>query len=322
MVGAIGLGLAVTLLVRSGLPQVLQLLGVAGWRLLWLVPVHVVPLACYGMAWGSLLAGADRPGSVYLTWGAIVREAVAGLLPVARIGGEVVGVRLLVRRQVPVERASASVIVELSLTIAAQAVFAAAGLALLVAQSRAGAMGGGPVRLVFIALVVSVVALPAFVFVVRRWGRRVFGLALRVVERLGGATRESTDAGAAKFHDALERLFSDRRALAACGAWQLAGFFLQSLEPWVMLRIVGAPATVRGAIVLESMTNAVQSALFLVPAGLGTQEGSFLLFGAALGLSPQVALALSLARRVRQLLLGVPALVSWYWVERRRAGED
>jgi putative membrane protein len=220
---------------------------------------------------------------------------------------------------VPVERASASVIVELSLTIAAQTVFAAVGLALLATQSKAGEIGGA-VRLVFIALVVSVAALPAFIFVVRRWGRRVFGFALRMVERLGGATRESTEAGAAQFHDALERLFSDRRALAACGAWQLTGFFLQSLEPWVMLRIVGAPATVRGAIVLESMTNAVQSALFLVPASLGTQEGSFLLFGAALGLSPQMALALSLARRVRQLLLGVPALVSWYWVERRSAG--
>lgn len=309
------------MLVRSGLPQVLQLLGVAGWRLLWLVPVHIVPLACYGIAWGSLLAGADRPGNAYLTWGAIVRESVAGLLPVARIGGEVVGVRLLVRRQVPVERASASVIVELSLTIAAQTVFAAVGLALLATQSKAGRMGGA-VRVVSIALVVSVAALPAFIFVVRRWGRPVFGFALRMVERLGGATRESTEAGAAQFHDALERLFSDRRALAACGAWQLAGFFLQSLEPWVMLRIVGAPATVRGAIVLESMTNAVQSALFLVPAGLGTQEGSFLLFGAALGLSPQIALALSLARRVRQLLLGVPALVSWYWVERRGASGD
>jgi len=318
VVGAVGLGVAIALLVRGGLPQVLQLLGVAGWRLLWLVPVHVIPLACYGIAWGHLLSRTDRPSNAYLTWGAIVRESVATLLPVARIGGEVVGVRLLVRRHVSVERASASVIVELSLTIAAQAVFAAAGLAVLATQSKAGGSGGA-VRLVLISLIVSVAVVPAFVFVVRRWGRRVFAFALRMVERLSGATSQSSEASAAKFHDALEHLFSDRRALAACFAWQLAGFFLQSLEPWVMLRIVGAPATVRGAIVLESMTNAVQSALFLVPANLGTQEGSFLLFGAALGLSPQVALALSLARRVRQLLLGVPGLVSWYWVERRGA---
>ncbi len=248
-----------------------------------------------------------------------MREAVSGLLPVARIGGEVVGVRLLTRRRVPVEDATASVIVELSLTIAAQTVFAATGLALLVTQSKASGKDAA-VRLVSIGLILSVLALVAFVVVVRRWGGRIFGLALQMMEKLGGETRDSTQAGAARFHEALERLFSQPRALAACGAWQLAGFFLQSTEPWVTLHIVGAPATVGRAIVLESMTNAVQSALFLVPAGLGSLEGTFLLFGAALGLSPQVALALALARRVRTLLLSVPALVSWYWVERRAAG--
>ena len=311
--------MAITLLVRTGLPQVLQLLRVAGWRLLWLVPLHVVPLACYGIAWGCLLRGADRPSYAYLTWAAIVREAVSGLLPVARIGGEVVGVRLLTRRGVPVEDASASVIVELSLTIAAQTVFAATGLAVLVTQPRATGVDAA-VRLVFIGLLVSVLALVAFVFAVRRWGARIFGVALHMMERLGGETRDSTQAGAARFHQALERTFAQPRALAACGAWQLAGFFLQSTEPWVTLHVVGAPATVGGAIVLESMTNAVQSALFLVPAGLGSLEGTYLLFGSALGLSPQVALALSLARRVRTLLLSVPALVSWYWVERQASG--
>jgi hypothetical protein len=35
------------------------------------------------------------------------------------------------------------------------------------------------------------------------------------------------------------------------------------------------------------------------------------------GVSPQLALALSLARRVRQIGLGIPALLSWYWVERQ-----
>jgi uncharacterized membrane protein YbhN (UPF0104 family) len=55
----------------------------------------------------------------------------------------------------------------------------------------------------------------------------------------------------------------------------------------------------------------------MVPGGLGTQEAGFVLFGSAVGLAPQAALALSLARRMRQVLLGLPALLSWYWTERR-----
>ena len=201
---------------------------------------------------------------------------------------------------------------ELALTIAAQAVFAATGLVLLAVESNIGPAG----RLVLVGLVASVAVLAAFVFVVRRWGAAAFGFVLRALEKLGAAEHRSADVGA-KFHAAVETLFANHGALVACGAWQLLGFFLQSAETWVMIRILGAPATVRAAIVLESMTNAVQSTMFLVPANLGTQEGGFLLFGAALGFSPRVALALSLARRVRQLLLGVPGLLSWYWTERR-----
>lgn len=311
--GALGLGVTVALLVREGLPEVLQLLRIAGWRLLWLVPLHIIPLACYGVAWSALLKGDHKPGYGYLAWGAIVREAVQLLLPVASVAGEVVGVRLLVRRQIPLPTASASVIVELSLTIAAQAIFAATGLALLADQSRIGRAG----RVVIIGLLASLVAVPGLVFTVRRWGGDIAAFALRAVERLGGVTEGSRAGEPARFHAAIEALFADRRALLACGLWQLLGFFLQSVETWVMLRIVGAPATARGAVILESMANTLQSTTFLIPFNLGTQEGGFLLFGAALGLTPQTALALSLARRVRQVLLGVPALMSWYWVERR-----
>jgi putative membrane protein len=290
------------------------LLDLAGWRLLWLVPLHVVSLACYGAAWHSLLGESPRrPGYGYLTWAAIVRESVQRLLPVASVGGEVVGVRLLIRREIPAPLASASVVVELALTIAAQAVFAATGLVLLATQSQVGDAG----RLVLLGLVLSLVVLGAFVFVVRRWGAAGFTFVMGMLQKIGAAERRATDASGAQFHAALERLFADHRALVACGAWQLLGFFLQSAETWVMIRIVGASATVRAAIVLESMTNAVQSTMFLVPANLGTQEGGFLLFGAALGFTPRVALALSLARRVRQLLLGIPGLLSWYWTERR-----
>jgi hypothetical protein len=37
-----------------------------------------------------------------------------------------------------------------------------------------------------------------------------------------------------------------------------------------------------------------------------------------MGLSPEVALGLSLVRRVRQILVGVPALLAWQVYEGRR----
>jgi phosphatidylglycerophosphate synthase len=54
-----------------------------------------------------------------------------------------------------------------------------------------------------------------------------------------------------------------------------------------------------------------------VPASLGVQEGAYIAVGAALGLPAEMALAASLILRLRQLVLGVPALLSWQIAETR-----
>jgi uncharacterized membrane protein YbhN (UPF0104 family) len=55
-----------------------------------------------------------------------------------------------------------------------------------------------------------------------------------------------------------------------------------------------------------------------MPAGLGVQEISFVALGQLLGVSGDAALAVSLAKRMSEILYGVPALLSWQWAEGRR----
>jgi len=327
--GGAGLALAIALLLRGGIPEILRLLDIAGWRLLWLVPVHLVPLACFGCAWRMLLIDrettrdaddvgrhkyrVDRsrvPGLGYLTWAAVVREAVGVLLPVARVGGEVAGARLLVRRGIGGVDAGASVVVELMLTVAAQLVFAIGGFVLLLGYPAVGPV----VRDVALGLLASAAGVAAFFLVQRRWG--LFRLMERALSAIAGPAMVRRLGDPARLDAAIRASFRRRGGIVGCAAWQLVGMVAGALELWVTLRLLGQPAGARAAIVVESLSVAVQSIMFMVPAGLGAQEGGFLVFGAAVGLSPQVALALSLARRVRQIVLGIPALGSWYWIER------
>src|ERR1700722_20497065 len=141
LAGGAGLLVAIALLLRSGLADILRVIDIAGWRLLWLVPLHLVPLSCYGCAWRSLLDDESAPSRVYLTWAAVVREAVGVLLPVARVGGEVVGARLLIRRGLSGTTAGASVVVELMLTVVAQLLFAITGFVLLLGYPTVGQVG-------------------------------------------------------------------------------------------------------------------------------------------------------------------------------------
>jgi transketolase N-terminal domain/subunit len=55
-----------------------------------------------------------------------------------------------------------------------------------------------------------------------------------------------------------------------------------------------------------------------VPAGLGAQEAGIVVVCGALGLDPQVAIGLALAKRMREVLFGVPALLGWNWWEGAR----
>lgn len=61
----------------------------------------------------------------------------------------------------------------------------------------------------------------------------------------------------------------------------------------------------------------MRSAAFAVPGGLGVQEGGFVVVSLLIGVPPEVSLALSLAKRVRELLVGVPALLAWQVAEGR-----
>ena len=64
------------------------------------------------------------------------------------------------------------------------------------------------------------------------------------------------------------------------------------------------PVSWSDALVLESLGQAIRGAAFAIPGSLGVQEGGYLLLAPLAGLPPEAALALSLAKRAREVLLG------------------
>ena len=58
--------------------------------------------------------------------------------------------------------------------------------------------------------------------------------------------------------------------------------------------------------------------MFIVPASMGVQEAGLIALGALLGVSGPAAVALSLAKRLREIVFGLPVLIGWQWYEGRR----
>jgi putative membrane protein len=311
--GLLGLALLIALVIRADFTAILHTLGAVGGQLLWLIPYRALFYLLYAIGWLILLHPYDpqrRARLGYLTWVSSVRDAIDRLLPVASVGGGIVGVRLVRWRGLDAAAVSASVIVEILLTLIASYMFTFVGLFLL---SDFGAIGHTYRRLL-LAFALSL-PVPAITALLLRYGS-VFA---RMQRLLRPFVSESTLSEAAASLDRELRACLHRgRSLLAAGALQFAALISGSFEVWFALRLFGHPVGAKSALILESMTQAVRHLAFVIPAGLGVQEAGLVIFGHVLGVSSELALAVSMAKRMREILCGLPSLMSWQWLEGRR----
>jgi putative membrane protein len=311
--GLLGLALLVALMIRSDLSAMLHALDSGGLQLLWLVPYRALFFALYAVGWLALLGPYDprrRAGVGYLFWVTAVREAVDRLLPVASVGGGVVGVRLLRWRGLATVPVSATVIVEMVTTLITVYVFTGLGLLLLVEFDATGR----DYHRLLLAFTLTL-PVPVATVLLLRFGS-AFGRLQKFLRPMVGESMTSEQAESLD-HELRACLRRGRRLLAS-GALQLAALISGCFEIWFALRLFGHPVSWATALVLESMTQAVRHLAFVVPGGLGVQEAGLVIFGHAFGISGDLALAVSMAKRIREVLCGLPALMSWQWSESRR----
>src|SRR5262249_16230404 len=143
------------------------------------------------------------------------------------------------------------------------------------------------------------------------------GIAL--LERIADRLSRQWSAGATwppgAIQESVHRIYSRRHGLLAGFLLHLFCWLASAAEAWLALIFMGSPLSLGAMIAIEGLLYAARAMAFAVPAALGIQEGAYVLLGGMFGLPPDVALALSLLKRARGLVLGVPPLVLWQIVE-------
>jgi putative membrane protein len=285
-----------------------------GW---WLAPItlfHLLPLYFDAVSWRELFPASGRPRRLSFLWMRWIRESVSTLLPVAGVGGDVVGARLAHQRGIPGAQATASMVVDITVGAATQIVFVIAGVVLL-AATRTDAAATTAWGLV-IGVAVFAAAIGVFV---RIQHNSMFGILVDWAHRLAPKSWMSSFAGRAEAIDeAIVATYRRRFALLYSSLLRLVGWAIGAGEVWLATRVLGNPLSLVDSFILESLSTGVRGAAFMVPGALGAQEGGMVLFGALVGLPADLALAVSLTKRVRELAFGLPGLAAWQWVEGRR----
>nr|MDP9128091.1 flippase-like domain-containing protein [Pseudomonadota bacterium] len=308
--GLLGLAAATAIIITSGYDQVLQALGQAGWGILWTSLFHIIPMMFCVIGWRALMPGSRRPSHaffLYLLW---LRAAVNNLLPVARVGGEVVAVRIMMKHGISRSTAVAATVVETTLSVLAVFVFIAIGMAMFTLHVADRHIGGQ----LALGLLLSTPVIGGFV-IVQRVG--FFGLLSRLFALMFRSKWAKFAGDAARLDRAVLTMYRRRSRVLICVFWQFMSWSTGSVEIALALRFLGHPLPLAEAFMIEALIQASASAAFIVPGALGVQEAGFLVFGQMLGLTPDIAVALAVVRRWRDLLLYVPGLVAWQVQEGR-----
>lgn len=304
----VGVALAVSLFRIFGMTGIGHAFANLGWiGFAVVVGYHVALTVLLALPWSQLLRGNARahPGS--FVWARFIRDAASQALPLSQLGGMVLGARALAASGVPGPLATGSVIVDVGIEMGGLVCYALIGLGLLCALKPHSEL------IAPFAAALGVMALVAIGFIVLQ--SRGSGSIGRWVGRLVARFTGAQAGYVLSLPRAIEQIHARPANLLIAWSFHTTCWVLTAVEMWVTLRLMNVPIHFGGAVVMDSLAFAMRSIAFMVPSGIGVQEGAFVLLGGLFGVSAPTALAVSLVRRARDVAIAVPPLLVWQFHE-------
>jgi putative membrane protein len=309
----IGFTLFIGLFIHEGTKDIFAVLSIVEWNLIWIAGYRIIPIILDAFGWLKLFEKEITPPFSNLIFARWISEAFNTLLPVAQIGGHFLRAKLIGEKSTDPAKAGATVIVDFTIGLITQILFTVIGLVFLIQESH--------IENIYLwfatGIIIALVAVAGFIFVQRAG---LFVLSARSVN-LFLKKRKTADLikNARNLDQKISDIYIQQNKLIFCGFWRFVGWIAKSVEIWLFFYFAGFPITVQEAIILESLSTAFRSAAFAIPGGLGIQDGGILFVGSMIGLGPEKALALALAKRLREIVVGIPGLIWWFGVESYRA---
>jgi putative membrane protein len=304
----LGLVAAIYLIWFIGFDAVFSAVATAGFSgLAILCGFALFVFAILAAAWIVLLPRGLRPPLRDFYLARMVRDSIAEISPFSPVGGMVAAARMMMLRHMPIAYASASVAADATTEAMAQIVFLALGLYFGLEQFRNLPSADLLTKLMIIALLLAIPGIAALIFLQKRGT----GFAQRIAMRFFPEVTKDT----ASFGEAVTTLYESHGRLAASSALHLLGWIGGGVGTWIGFRLVGGHIGVLSAIALEALLSTIRSVTVFVPAAIGVQEASYAMLAPLFGLPAEMGLAVSLLKRAREIVIGVPSLLLWQGIE-------
>lgn len=307
----IGLLIFICLLLWQGVLDVLKLLFSSGWSLLWLPVVWLPCLLPLAQSWRLCFVAEPVPSMKQALLGIWMGRAVNTLLPVASIGGEIVKARFIALSGGNANSAAASVMVDKTIQAFAVVLWGFTGVGLLIYNAADNNLA----MLALAGFIILAISVTVFIYIQKAG---IFGF----MANLGGSmikskTWEELTRNAKNVDVYIKQIYQDRKRVYLATAIKTSGYALHTTEVWLACYLLGFPISLTEAIMLKSLTSTISDVAFVIPNAYGVQEGAYIMVGNLMGIDPELALAISLAVRIREFLIDPAGLLVWHQIEAR-----
>ncbi|ATU74062.1 hypothetical protein SXCC_01340 [Gluconacetobacter sp. SXCC-1] len=275
--------------------------------------------AILGLAWHA--ACRDIP-LVQLTVSRMIRDAAASCLPFSQLGGMVLGIRATCSsdlfagrkgRHVDGGEAACANLVDITTEVMGQILFILTAVLCLVAHQQSSPFA----RPVIIGLVLLSLGIGGFIYTQRHGGDLLKRVGRKLGHNMATQWQDAMLSSADSIQERFDAIWSHPGRIIQGAVLHYVGWLGSAATIWVAYYFLGAHLSFSGAVAIEGVACGIMSVSFLVPAGLGVQEAAYIALGSAFGIAPSVSLGLSLLRRGRELVIGIPMLLLWQGMEMR-----
>lgn len=292
-----------------GSKESLELIIENKYKLFFIILIHIPTLFFDAMAWKVFIKNEKFSilWSFIITW---VSQASGKFFPTGTVTGEFIRIYLGTKKGLSFHESSSTVFADL--VIATFSLFLIASLSFLIVLSNNVIFFQNDNS--FYIVISLLILLSGCVFFYFFINRRLLRFFLNLKNPLNFKLKRNNIKLLLKIDYSLFKISSNKLNIFKATITRLLGWISGALEIYVFLMIINVEVSFVDVILIEAFTGLIRSVVFFIPAGLGVQELAFVIIGSHVGLSDSVSFSMAIGRRIREIGVGLPAILTWFFV--------
>ena len=278
-------------------------------KLFFIILIHIPTLFFDAMAWKVFIKNENFSilWSFIITW---VSQASGKFIPIGTVSGEFIRIYLGTKKGLSFHESSSTVFADL--VIATFSLFLIASISFLIVLSNNVIFFQNDNSFyIVISLLILLSGCVFFYFFIKR---RLLKFFLNLKNPLNFKLKRNNIKLLLKIDYSLFKISSNKLNIFKATITRLLGWISGALEIYVFLMIINVEVSFVDVILIEAFTGLIRSVVFFIPAGLGVQELAFVIIGSHVGLSDSVSFSMAIGRRIREIGVGLPAILTWFFV--------